>query len=101
MVHKCTRDSPEQHSLSFESRVFPSPRSVAPPKLKNPIYLIILRGLYICDQAIGLMSRVFANGLRDQGSIPGRVIPKTLKMVLDAALLNSQHYKTRIKSKVE
>ena len=27
------------------------------------------------------------------GSIPGRVIPKTLKMVLVAALLGAQHYK--------
>ena len=50
--------------------------------------------------AIGLMSWVFANGPGDQGSIPGRVIPKTLKMVLDAALLTSQDYKVRIKSKV-
>ena len=47
------------------------------------------------------MSRVFANGLGDRGSIPGRVIPKTLKMVLEAALLNTQHYKVRIKGKVE
>ena len=37
----------------------------------------------------------------DLGSIPGRVIPKTQKMVLDAALLNTQHYKVRIKGKVE
>ena len=29
------------------------------------------------------MSRVLANGLRDQGSIPGRDIPKTQKMELD------------------
>ena len=29
-----------------------------------------------------LMSRVFANGLRDQGSIPGWVIPKTQKWYL-------------------
>ena len=35
------------------------------------------------------------------GSIPGRVIPKTQKMVLDAALLKTQHYKVRIKGKVE
>ena len=35
------------------------------------------------------------------GSIPGRVIPKTQKMVLDASLLNTQHYKVRIKGKVE
>ena len=49
----------------------------------------------------GLMSRVFANGPGDQGSIPGRVIPKTQKMVLDATLLSTQHYKVRIKGKVE
>ena len=42
-----------------------------------------------------------ANPPGDQGSIPGRVIPKTLKMVLDTSLLNTQQYKVRIKSKVE
>ena len=47
------------------------------------------------------MSRVFAKGSGDQGSIPDQVIPKTQKMVLDSALLNSQHYKVRIKGKVE
>ena len=45
--------------------------------------------------------RVFANGPGDLGSIPGRVIPKTLKMVLDTTLLNTQHYKVRFKGKVE
>ena len=50
---------------------------------------------------------MFTNGLGDQRSIPGRVIPKTQKKkkkkkkkkkwVLDAALLNTQHYKVRIK----
>ena len=44
---------------------------------------------------------VFANGSGDLGSIPGRVIPKTQKMVLDAALLNPQQYKVGIKGKVE
>ena len=44
---------------------------------------------------------VFANGPRDLGSIPGCIIPKTLKMVLDASLLNTQHYKVRIKGKLE
>ena len=44
---------------------------------------------------------VFANSPGDLGSIPGRVIPKTLKMVLDASLLNTQHYEVRIKGKVE
>ena len=32
------------------------------------------------------MSRVFPNGPGDWGSIPGRLIQKTQKMVLDAAL---------------
>ena len=50
---------------------------------------------------IGLAVRVFANGPGDLGSIPGRVIPKTQKMVLDASLLNTQHYKVWIKGKVE
>ena len=37
---------------------------------------------------------------RRLGSIPGWVIPKTQKMVLDAALFNTQHYKIWIKGKV-
>ena len=52
-------------------------------------------------QLIGLVSRVFTNGLGDLSSIPGRVIPKTLKMVLDTSLLNTQQYKVCIKGKVE
>ena len=44
---------------------------------------------------------MFANDPGDRGSIPDRVIPKTQKMVFDASLLNTQHYKVRIKSKVE
>ena len=47
------------------------------------------------------MLRLFANGPGDLGSISGRVIPKTLKMVLDASFLNTQHYKVRIKGNVE
>ena len=50
---------------------------------------------------IGLVGRVFANGLGDLGSTPGRVIPKTLKMVLDTSLLNTQQYKVHTKGKVE
>ena len=49
----------------------------------------------------GLMCRVFENGLGDRSSILGRIIPKTQKMVLDTALLNTQHYKVRIKGKEE
>ena len=51
--------------------------------------------------AIGLISRVFVNGMADWGSIPGWVISKTQKMVIDSALLNTQQYKVRIKDKVE
>ena len=48
-----------------------------------------------------LVGRVFANGLGDLGSISGRVITKTLKIVLDTFLLKTQQYKVRIKSKVK
>ena len=47
------------------------------------------------------MRRVFVNGPGNWGSISGRFIPKTQTMVLDAALLNTQLYKVRVKSKVE
>ena len=48
-----------------------------------------------------MMSRVLASDPKDRGSIPGRIIPKTQKMVLDAVLLNTQYYKVRFKGKVE
>ena len=41
------------------------------------------------------------NGLGDLGSIPGCIIPKTLKMVLDTSLLNTWQYKVHIEGKVE
>ena len=41
------------------------------------------------------------NGPGDWGSIPGWVIPKTQKMVLNTALLSTQYYKVGIKGKVE
>ena len=50
---------------------------------------------------IGIMVSVFANGPGYLGSIPGQVIPKTQKMVLDASLLKTQHYKVGIKGKVK
>ena len=50
---------------------------------------------------IGQVGRLFANGPGHLGSIPARLIPKTLKMVLDSSLLNTQQYKVRIKGKVE
>ena len=58
-------------------------------KVTNLLYLKYLRCL------IGVVGRLFTNVLGDLGSIPGRVIPKTLKMVLDISLLNIQQYKVR------
>ena len=46
---------------------------------------------------IGLVGRVFTNHPGDLGSIPDRIIPKTLKMVFDTSLLNTQQYKVRVK----
>ena len=79
--------------------------SIFKPKL---IHWILINSL-VCRNflqtfifhAIGPAVRVFANGPGDLGSIPGRVIPKTLKMELDTTLLNTQHYKVRFKGKVE
>ena len=44
---------------------------------------------------------MLANGPGELGSIPRRIKAKTLKMVLDISLLNSQQNKVRIKGKVE
>ena len=55
----------------------------------------------LLNRLIGLVGRVFTNGPGDLVSIPGRVIPKTFKMVIDTSLLNTQQYKIRIKGKVE
>ena len=46
------------------------------------------------DKCLGVNLNI---GPGDLGSIPGCVIPKTLKMVLDTSLLNIQQYKVRIK----
>ena len=64
--------------------------------LDNYMY-ISGRGTWLISQ----VGRVFANSPGDLGSIPGCVIPKTLKMVLDTSLLNTQQYKVRIKGKEE
>ena len=50
---------------------------------------------------IGITVRVFANGPGDMGSTPGRVIPKTLKMVLmpPCLTLSIIRYGSRVKWK--
>ena len=57
--------------------------------------------LLTLNRLIGLVGRVSANGPGDLGSIPGRVIPNTLKIILDTSLLNTEQYKVRINGKVE
>ena len=54
------------------------------------VYMCVCMDVYEC---MNVNMCVFANGPGDLGSIPGRVIPKTLKMVLDTSLLNTQQYK--------
>ena len=63
------------------------------------VYIYIY--IYIYDRPICFVGIVFANGPRDRRLITGRVIPKTQIMVLDTALLNTQHYKVQVKVKVE
>ena len=53
------------------------------------------------DFSVHISKHLFTNSPEDLGSILGRVISKTLKMVLDTALLKIHHYKVRIKGKVE
>ena len=65
------------------------------------IIIIIIIIIILLVKLIGQQGRMFANGPRDPGSIPGRVIPKTFKMVLDTSLLNTQQFKVRIEGKVE
>ena len=47
-------------------------------------------------QLVGLIALV-CNGPGDLGSIPGRVIPKTVEMVLDTSLLSNISYVSRVK----
>ena len=68
--------------------------------MKNIGFIIVYFGLhYFIYNSYSLVGRVFANGPGDLGSIPRRIIPKTLKMVLDTSLLNAQQYKVRIEGK--
>ena len=54
----------------------------------NELFLKLVK-VYYTLKYIGLVGRVFANGPGDLGSIPGRVIPKILKILLDTSLLNT------------
>ena len=64
----------------------------------NPIYIMCF---YIEFRLIGQVGSVFANGPGGLVSIQSWVIPKIFKMLLDTSLINTRHYKVRIKGKVE
>ena len=53
------------------------------------------------NRLICLVGRVFTNGLGELGSIPCRIIAKTLEIVLDTSLLKTQQYLVHIMGKVE
>ena len=59
----------------------------------NYLYMLLDNSLVLnINRLIGLVGKVFANGPGDLSSVSGRVIPKTLKIVLDDFLLYNQHY---------
>ena len=65
-----------QRHISFLNFVYP----------RQNVYLIILGSLYSKPFVSNKnWLRVFANGPGDWGSVSGRIIPKTLKMVLDTS----------------
>ena len=57
-------------------------------------YISIYIYLNVYKQKIDV--ELLLNGQENLGSIPGHVISKTLKMVLDTSLLNTQQYKVHI-----
>ena len=65
------------------------------------IFYAIVFFLFRFNRLSGQVGWVFTNGPGDLGSIPGCVMPKTLKTVLDTSLLKTQKYKVPIKGKVE
>ena len=76
-------------------------KNIKRPITSDPIKKVYIKRALLMINYLGPAVRVFANGPGDLGSIPGRVIPKTLKMELDTTLLNTQHYKVQFKGKVE
>ena len=89
-----SRKQSETNSLSLSLSLSLS-RTFCDKQLSN-IYIYI----YTCVGGVSvILAHWCPNGLRDQDSVPGQEIPKTQKMVPDASLLSTQHYKVWIKGK--
>ena len=82
---------------NYEIKVHITKKKKKQLRIKN--FLFSYHNFFIW--VIGLVSRMFASGPGDLGSIPGRVISKTLKMVLDTSFLNTQQYKVCIMGQME
>ena len=59
--------------------------------------LLMLSFMILHFYCISNWARVFANGPGDRGSVSGRVIPKTLKMILPCLKLSNIRYVSRVK----
>ena len=68
-------------SLPIRSHIGNPDESIFASRASKTIHWTIV--FYVFGSLV-LMSRVFTSGPGDWGSIPGRVIPNTQKMVLDA-----------------
>ena len=90
-----TAASPQDHPQDPNKNII----STAASKTSKCFFYRNNRCLHSDCPAWNATNRVFANGPGDQGSIPGHVITKTQKMVLDASLFNTQNYKVGIKVK--
>ena len=77
----------------------PTPRCSGYWKGSLLVALDYSRQVYLIPD-IGIMVRVFTNDLGDVGSNPKSSRTKDSKIILDTALLSTQHYKIRIQGKV-
>ena len=97
MYLKCWVFSREVSSTIF--KVFGMTRPGIEPRSSGPLANTLPTRPMNWDRLFGQVGRVFANDPGVMGSVSGRVIPKTLKMVLDTFLLNTQRYKVRLRIK--
>ena len=65
----------------------------------NDYHFTVQCKLGVYSHIFGMVDRVFVSGPGDRSSNLGQIMPKSFKMVLDATLLNTQHYKAQIKGK--